>query len=34
MGLEFDFNKILPYPLEFAKSYTERERQEQSGVSF
>jgi len=34
LGLEFDFNKILPYTEEYAKMDTERERQEESGVPY
>ena len=34
LGLEFDFNKVVPYPEEFAKLDAERERQEKSGVPY
>jgi hypothetical protein len=33
-SLKFDFNKVVPYPEEFAKLDAERERQESSGVPF
>jgi hypothetical protein len=34
LGLEFDFDKVVPYPEEFEKLDAEFERQEESGVPY